>query len=192
MHQIIEETVAQARLSPHINQASGVSVRTSIACTENMVSSAERRAIVTGEQRVLPRICDLAHMAASCRGKIELMLAEDGQGSEDKLIDSLTGQAIKTVFDQHADVTNYLDIADQFTDGLTLAAGDDLSADDLAASMKHIDGLLSAASQLAKDMDMDPSDPQALAATGEFILEALYVNNHLSKSVTDHGGSYRR
>src|SRR5438477_5577070 len=31
MHEIIEETVRQARSSPHVSQASGVSVRTSIA-----------------------------------------------------------------------------------------------------------------------------------------------------------------
>ena len=43
MHQIVEQAVVLARKSPHINQASGVSVRTSMACAENMVSSAERR-----------------------------------------------------------------------------------------------------------------------------------------------------
>lgn len=192
MHQIIEETVAQARTSPHINQASGVSVRTSIACTENMVSSAERRSLVTNEDRVLPRICDLAHLPASCRGKIELMLAEDGQGSEDKLILALAGEAIKKVFDQYADVDDYLGIAEQFTQGLTFATGDDISAKELLASMAHIDELLPAAKALAEVLDMDPADPQAQAAAGEFILESLYVHNHLSKSVSDHGSSYRR
>src|SRR5690606_36917126 len=68
----IERMVADARTSPHINQASGVSVRTSIACAETAVSSAERRGIVTGEKRVLVRVSDLAHIVASCRGKIEL------------------------------------------------------------------------------------------------------------------------
>lgn len=192
MHQIIEETVAQARKSPHINQASGVSVRTSIACTENMVSSAERRAIVTNETRVMPRICDLAHLPASCRGKIELMLAEDGQGSEDKLIMAMAGEAIKVVFNMHADIDDYLSIAEQFTQGLTFAAGDDVSAKDQVASMAHVDELLPAAKELAKTLGMDATDPQALAAAGEFILEALYVNNHLSKSVSEHGSSYRR
>src|SRR5690606_30617442 len=93
MHRIVEEAVAQARKSPHINQASGVSVRTSMACMENLVSSAERRGILTGESRVMPRVSDLAHLIASCRGKVELMLAEDGQGSEDKLVQSLVGEA---------------------------------------------------------------------------------------------------
>jgi magnesium chelatase subunit I len=72
-------------------QASGVSVRTSIANMETVVSNAERRGIVTGEKRVVPRICDLHHLIASCRGKIEMTLAEE-DGAEDKLIQSLTAR----------------------------------------------------------------------------------------------------
>src|SRR5205814_2045172 len=87
MSEIIEEVVRQARSSPHVSQASGVSVRTSIANAETVVSNAERRGIMTGEKRVVPRICDLNFLVASCRGKIEMTLAEE-EGAEDKLIRS--------------------------------------------------------------------------------------------------------
>src|SRR5687768_7232064 len=140
MHQIVEEAVSQARKSPHINQASGVSVRTSIACAENMVSSAERRGMLTGEQRVMPRVCDLAHLLASCRGKVELMLAEDGSGSEDKLLASLMGEAVKAVFEQVGDLDDYDAIADQFKEGMTFAVGDEVSAAEQVANMRHVDG----------------------------------------------------
>ncbi|MEM7809250.1 MAG: sigma 54-interacting transcriptional regulator, partial [Planctomycetota bacterium] len=43
MQMIIEEVVRLARTSPHVSQASGVSVRTSIANLESAVSNAERR-----------------------------------------------------------------------------------------------------------------------------------------------------
>src|SRR5437773_1522820 len=72
MSEIVEEMVRLARASPHVSQASGVSVRTSIANLETMVSNAERRGIVSGEQRVVPRICDLNYLIASSRGKIEM------------------------------------------------------------------------------------------------------------------------
>ena len=49
MAEIVEEVVRLARSSPHVSQASGVSVRTSIANLETVVSNAERRGIVTGE-----------------------------------------------------------------------------------------------------------------------------------------------
>jgi magnesium chelatase subunit I len=192
MHQIVEEAVALARRSPHINQASGVSVRTSIACVENMVSSAERRAILSGEPRVLPRICDLQHLVASCRGKIEIMMAEDGQGSEDKLVIALLGEAVKAVFAEVTDPDDYQTLSTKFTAGLTLTVGDDVPAADQVASMKFIEGLLPAAARLAKKLDLDPKDEQALACVGEFILEGLYVNNRLSKHVGDKGTGYRR
>jgi magnesium chelatase subunit I len=192
MHRIVEEAVSLARRSPHINQASGVSVRTSIACLENLASSAERRALVTGEPVVMPRVCDLSHIVASCRGKIELMLAEDGAGAEDKLVTSLLGEAVKAVFDDVAELDDYEPIIEQFTEGLTLTVGDDISAADQIASMKHVKGFLPLATELTARLDLDPKDPQALASVGEFIFEALYVNNRLSKHAGAQGASYRR
>ena len=188
IHRIVEETVAAARTSPHINQASGVSVRTSIACLEAMVSSAERRGILTGESRVMPRVCDLQHLTAATRGKIELMLADEGEDTEDRLVQSLVGEAVKGVFDQVADVEDFALIADEFEGGLKLTVGDDTSAADEVASMKHVEGLLPAATRVAAALGLDPEDDQALASAGELVLEALYVHNLLSK----HGGSYTR
>ncbi len=192
LHLIIEEAVSQARRNAHINQASGVSVRTSIACLENVVSSAERRGILTGETRVMPRPCDLAHLASSCRGKIELLLADDGQDSEDKLIASLLGEAVKQVFDDVMDVEDVEVIAEQFEAGLSLAVGDEISGTEQVANMRHVDELLPLSRELAGRLHMDADDDQAVASCGEFILEALYVNNRLSKHVTSQGLSYRR
>ena len=192
MHRIIEEMVKLARESSHINQASGVSVRTSIACTESVVSSAERRGLITGETLVMVRFCDLPHLVASCRGKIELMLAEDGEGAEDKLILSLLGEAIKAVFDDYADVSQFGHLVEQFEQGLTLMVGDDISAAELLSNFKHVDGLLKAAIDLAEDLELDAKDEQSLACVGEFVLEALYVNNRLSKNISAKGLSYCR
>lgn len=192
MHRIIEEAVAAARSSSHINQASGVSVRTSIACLENVVSSAERRGLMTGEDRIVPRICDLAHVLSATRGKIELMMADEGDATEDKLVVSLLGEAVKEVFDEVADVDEFEDIADEFTSGLKLTMGDDVSATEAVASMKHVDGLLNAARQVAMRLDVDPDDEAMLASVGEFVLEALYVHNRLSKTSSITGGSYSR
>lgn len=192
MHRVIEEAVAIARKSPHINQASGVSVRTSIACLENVVSSAERRALLTGESRVVARVCDLEHVIASCRGKVELMLAEDGQGSEDKLLRTIVGEAVKAVFDDVADIDDFEPIISEFQSGITLTVGDDVSASDEVASMRHVEGLHEAAMDMADRLELDIRDEQSIASAGEFLLEALYVNNRLSKAVTSKGVGYRR
>lgn len=180
MAEIVEEVVRLARTSPHVSQASGVSVRTSIANAEVVVSNAERRGIVTGEKRVVPRICDLNYLVASCRGKVEMTLAEE-DGAEDKLVQSLIGEAVKAAFNRVADPEEYESISEQFKGNLTFPAGDDLPAEEFVANMKAIKTLTQHATALAKDMKLDPNDPQMLAAVGEFLLEGLYVNNRLSK-----------
>ncbi|MFO0960289.1 MAG: sigma 54-interacting transcriptional regulator [Isosphaeraceae bacterium] len=79
--EVVEETARLARTSPHVNQQSGVSVRMSIANLENVISNAERRALLNEEGWVVPRASDLAHIAPSARGKLELTMSEDdGQG----------------------------------------------------------------------------------------------------------------
>lgn len=178
--EIIEEVVRLARSSPHVSQSSGVSVRTSIANMETVTSNAERRGILTGESRVVPRMCDLNYLIASCRGKIEMTLAEE-DGAEDKLIQSLCGEAVKAVFKRYADPDDYEHITEQFRTNLTFPAGDDLSADEFVANMKAVKGLAQAAATLAKKMHIDGGDAATLASVGEFLLEALYVNNRIGK-----------
>lgn len=180
MKEIVEEVVRQARSSPHVSQASGVSVRTSIANAETVVSNAERRAIVTGEKRVVPRMCDLNLLLASCRGKIEMTLAEE-EGAEDKLIRSLIGEAVKSVFLRFADPDDFDLITEQFKGNLTFPAGDDLSAEEFLANAKQVKGLPQATAKLAKEMELDTNDTATLASVAEFVLEGLYVNNRLSK-----------
>ncbi|HEX8914820.1 MAG TPA: sigma 54-interacting transcriptional regulator [Humisphaera sp.] len=180
MSEVVEEVVRLARSSPHVSQASGVSVRTSIANLETLVSNAERRGLTTGETRVVPRICDLNYLTASCRGKIEMTLSEE-EGAEEKLLKSLIGEAVKKVFGRYADEDDYETISEQFKGNLTFPAGDDLSADEFVANMKAVKSLAPSAATLAKEMQLDGGDAATLAAVGEFLLEGLYVNNRLSK-----------
>lgn len=180
MAEILEDIVRLARSSPHVSQASGVSVRASIANAEVVVSNAERRGILTGEKRVVPRICDLLHLVASCRGKIELTLAED-DAAEDKLVQSLIGEAVKAKFNRVANIEDYEAIIDQFKGNLTFPGGDEMPAEEFINNMRAINGLTPAAKKLTKALEEDPEDPAMLACVGEFLLEGLYVNNRLSK-----------
>lgn len=180
MSEIVEEVVRLARSSPHVSQASGVSVRTSIANAETLVSNAERRGIINGEPRVVARICDLGFLVASCRGKIEMTLSEE-EGAEDKLIQSLVGEAVKAVFNKTLNANDLEPIVEQFGGNLTFPSGDDIAAEEFVANMKAINKLPQWAGKLAKALGMDANDPPSLASAGEFLLEGLYVNNRLSK-----------
>ena len=48
---------------------------------ENLVSNAERRAIMTGETVVVPRMCDLPHVLPGLTGKVELVFEGEQEGA---------------------------------------------------------------------------------------------------------------
>jgi magnesium chelatase subunit I len=192
LHRVLEEAIAAARTSSHINQSSGVSVRTAVACLETIVSSAERRGILTGENEVVARVCDLQHVFTSTRGKIELMMADDSEQAEDQLVAALLGEAVKKVMDQAADIEAYEALSAEFDEGLRLTIGDTASAAELVESMQHVEGLTNSAKQVAKALDMDPEDPGMLASAGELMLEWLYVHNRLSKHIGTGAAAYSR
>ncbi len=192
MLEIIEQIGKIARSSPHINQQSGVSVRISIANAELLVSSAERRCLRHGETRIVPRITDLGQIAAGCLGKIELMLAEDDL-AEDKLLTSIIGEAVKAVFDDYQKLSELEGVVDAFSNGrATIEIGDDVPTGDLVESIERFPDLKKAAAGLCVGID-DPLEKDAhLAAAAEFILEALYVNNRLTKYAYHGRRGYKR
>jgi magnesium chelatase subunit I len=193
--EIVEEISRLARASPHVNQQSGVSVRMSIANLENVVSNAERRALLNGEQWVVPRIADLAHVAPSSRGKLELTMSEE-EGQEDKLIGRIVAEAVKNVFDLHLDVREFRAAVDYFEAGRTVEIGDTLASRAVLERIEKVPGLRKRADELGRALLADHADPgareAAAASAAELILEGLHVHNKLNKSVKAGGTAYKR
>jgi magnesium chelatase subunit I len=193
--QIVEEIARLARSSPHVNQQSGVSVRMSIANLENVVSNAERRAIVHHEPWVVPRVSDLGFAAASSRGKLELTMSED-EGHEDKLIHRIIDEAVKNIFTLHLDARELRPVVDHFETGQSIEIGDDLPARVVLERIGKVPGLRKradelAASSIANLTERDARDI-ACSSAAEFILEGLHVHNKLNKSAKAGTRSYRR
>lgn len=185
VHETVEELMRLARQSPHINQQSGVSVRASIAALEVVVASAEARAIRCGEPAVVPRVSDFDSLPSACRGKLELMLAED-ENAEDKLIRALVGEAIKNVSEELVDAEALEGLVGQFSGGkVNLEVGDELPAADIVRAAGPVKGLLDAARAVLKRTprtEKSAADESLhLAAAVEFVLESLHVRNKLSK-----------
>ncbi len=195
MKEVVEETSRLARRNPHINQSSGVSVRMSIANCETMVSNAERRAVTTGEAHVVPRVSDLAYLAASARGKIELTMSED-DGQEDKLLGRLLGEAVKNVFDQHFDVGAFRSTVEYFENGKSIEVGDQVPSADYSRSLAAVPGfkkqLHQSAEKLAPELLSSPASDALLASVAEFVLEGLHVHNKLNKNEKTGKVVYRR
>jgi magnesium chelatase subunit I len=193
--EIVEEISRLARSSSHVNQQSGVSVRMSIANLENVISNAERRTLLNRERWTVPRICDLAHLIPSSRGKLELTMTED-DGQEDKLIERIAGEAVKNIFNHHFDAREFRAAIDYFEAGRGLEIGDTLPTRDLLSRVEKVPGLRKRADELARNLLPDLSDPDArdsaTASAAELILEGLYVNNKLNKTVKGGATAYKR
>lgn len=187
VHEIIEETVRLARNSPHVAQQSGVSVRTSIAALEVVVANAERRALRHNEPAIVPRVSDLERMPAACRGKIELLLADD-EAAEDKLIRALIGEATRNIAADYFELHDAEQIVAGFAGGKThIEVGDDVPATAVLEHAAVINGLHDLAANICRraasgdTSDRPNPDPLMLASAVEFVLEALHVNDKLSK-----------
>ncbi len=193
LKEIVEETSRLARKSPHVNQASGVSVRMSIANSENLVSNAERRALALGETEAVARVSDLVGLVGSSRGKIELQMTEE-TGEEDKLLGRIIEEAVKTVFDQHFDPKQFRNIVEYFESGNTIEVGDRVPA---AQVLKRIEAVREfrkqverGAAELDAKLAATPLRPQLEASVAEFILDGLYTHNRLNKKQKSGGASY--
>src|SRR3954471_12240996 len=72
IRETIEQIAFEARDDQRIDKHSGVSQRLPISVIESAVSNAERRALVTDEAEVVPRIADIYAAIPSMTGKMEL------------------------------------------------------------------------------------------------------------------------
>lgn len=95
--ELVEQIVFEARKSEYIDEKSGISARMSITSFENLVSTAERRAIYNGEKETTVRFGDVLGMIPSITGKVELVYEGEQEGSV-FVAQQLIGLAAKTLF----------------------------------------------------------------------------------------------
>ncbi len=193
MQQIVEEVSRLARSSGHVNQASGVSVRMSIANYENMLSNAERRAIRAGSRHAVARISDLAYLAASSRGKLELNMTEE-TGQEDKLIGRIVDEAVKNIFDQTLKPGAFKNVVEFFEAGNTLETGDAITGAELLERIAGIRDFAKQAAARARELEPElsngPFAAELAAGVAELILEGLHCHNRLNKRSKAGGTMY--
>ena len=194
MKEILEEAVALARQSSHISQASGVSVRMSIANRELAISNAERRAILLDIPVSVVRCSDLSHVIASSRGKIELALGGD-EGQEDRLLQRLFGEAVKRIFAQYWKLDYWNPVVAWFTGLNVFETGDLVPAERYLEQAREIPKFIAkvdeAADKLTRDLLGKGFDAEVYASVIEFVLEGLHVHNRLNKSVAGKSVRFR-
>ncbi|MBW2290972.1 MAG: sigma 54-interacting transcriptional regulator [Deltaproteobacteria bacterium] len=175
MTEIVAELTFQARSSADISQASGVSVRMTIANFETLVANAQRRALALNEPEAVPRISDLPALLASSRGKIELEYA-GAERNEDEILHELMQRAVRVVFEEVVQEEEVKPVVESFEQGWQVEVAASLPSSGYLDGLDEIAGLRSLAERLAG------SDSEArLASAIEFVLEGLHLANRLNK-----------
>jgi len=186
MEQVIAELTLQARCSPDVNQASGVSVRMTIANYETLAANALRRALRTGENEAIPRISDLEALVTSTAGKLELEYSGE-ERSETEIVENLIQRAVRVVFDGSIGLEGVAPVLEAFQEGWAVEVSAGMASAEYLEGLDSIPGLRDAAARLAGG-----DSPARLAAAIEFVLEGLHLQNSLNKCSSDTGARYTR
>ncbi len=94
---LLEQISFEARNSEYVDAKSGVSARTSITAFENLLSTAERRALQTGAEHTMVRLSDFLGVIPAITGKIELVYEGEQEGA-DGVAAILIDDAVKSMF----------------------------------------------------------------------------------------------
>jgi magnesium chelatase subunit I len=94
---LLEQIVFEARESEYVDAKSGVSARLSITAFENLLSTAERRALVAGDETTTLRLSDFVGIIPAVTGKVELVYEGEQEGAA-AVAFNLIGAAVKTLF----------------------------------------------------------------------------------------------
>ncbi len=97
---LVEQLAIEARESEFIDEKSGVSARMTISARENLVSAAERRILLNGEERSMARVGDTWGIVPAITGKVELVYEGEQEGPYLVAL-NLLGKAIRKQFEAY-------------------------------------------------------------------------------------------
>ncbi|WP_373518353.1 AAA family ATPase [Pricia sp.] len=97
---LLEQISFEARSSEYVDAKSGVSARTSITAFENLLSTAERRALLNGAEKTMVRLSDFVGVVPAITGKIELVYEGEQEGA-DAVAAILIDDAVKSLFPEY-------------------------------------------------------------------------------------------
>ena len=185
MAEIIATLSQLARNSAHISQRSGVSVRLSVSNHEVMVANAARRALATGDDEVVPRICDLEALPASTAGKVEIETLEDGR--EGQILDHLVRAAILETFRECVTPQQLTAVVEALAESVPVETGEDIASGDYTDLLEATPALRAPVAEL---VGAEPT-PGEVASAIELVLEGLHLSKRLNKDAVGGRAQYR-
>jgi len=178
LREVIERVAFAAREDKKIDKRSGVSQRLPISCMENVISNAERRAIVHDEKTVVPRISDVYAALPAITGKLELEYEGEMKGA-DYVGRELIRAAIAKTYDQHFQGANMQQVIQWFELGGEIQIADGAAAADVLPTLRNIQGLMDKLTRV----NVGPKDTtEAQVSAAEFVLEGLYAHKRIGRN----------
>jgi magnesium chelatase subunit I len=192
LQDLLERISFGARESDLIDEKSGVSARLSISGYENLVSTAERRALIHQEKNTNARITDFWGVIPAITGKVELVYEGEQEGPYGVAI-KLLATGIKEAFlelfpnpsqfKKGREKDPYGTIKAFFAGGNTVNLQNDASDTDYQKALKSVAGL----EKFVSAYKVDSKDKYLIM---ELVLHGLSEFNVISKDMLDASYSF--
>jgi magnesium chelatase subunit I len=183
IREVVEQIAFEARDDSHVDKHSGVSQRMPITVMESVVSNAERRSILTGDEPIVPRIADIYAAIPSMTGKMELEYEGEQLGAN-RIARDLIKRAAGEIFEGYFVGIDFSLAVQWFDEGNKLLLADTAAADECKRLLDAVPELLETA---LIPFDFKSSETARVVAACEFVLEGLYAENKISRN---EEGSY--
>jgi len=192
---LLEQIGFEARESEFIDHKSGVSARMSITAFENLLSTAERRALRSGAEKTTVRLADFMGIIPAITGKVELVYEGEQEGAA-VVAELLIGSAIKSFFlgyfpkieklEKPNEKSPYQDIIDWFFNESGFEQLDDITDEEYK---QQLDSIIPLKQLVQKYQPNFPEEDQYFLK--EFILWGLAEYKKLSKDRLDEGYQFK-
>lgn len=191
---LVEQIGFEARDNEFVDYKSGVSARMSITAFENLLSTAERRALKSGSAKTTVRLSDFMGIIPSITGKIELVYEGEQEGAA-SVAEHLMGNAILTLFNEYfpkieklerpKDKSPYQEVIDWFTENEMELMDEDSDE----TYKKQLDSITPLKQLLKKYQPETPKEDQYFLL--EFLLWGLSEYKKLGKNRFMEGYQFR-
>ena len=194
--EIVEQVAFEARQSEYVDQKSGVSARLTRAALEDLVSAAERRALLNGEAETTVRATDLMAVEPAVTGKVELVYEGEQEGAQG-VARALIGKAVQTIVPRYLPDpaakdapegegrSAYGPVLRWFAQGNGVDLGPEMPFDAYAKVLDAVSGL-----GALVDAHAPGATPAEKASMMELALDLLAQHSLLGKDLVDGGAGY--
>jgi magnesium chelatase subunit I len=182
IRELVEQIAFEARDDSRVDKHSGVSQRMPITVIESLLSNAERRALLTDEQQIVPRISDIYAAIPSMTGKMELEYEGEQIGAS-RIAKDLIKRAAGEIFEGYFVGIDFAPAVQWFEQGNNLRLADTAAAQECRTLLEAVPELIDAS---VIPFDFQESDTAQLVGRLRVCLEGLYAQNKISRN--EEGG----